>query len=442
VTLRVGLLLPAAAPPDWQIEQRLEGIRVRFGRDASVALLAAHDSVVPDAAFLAAAIPVSVDEAHPEMTDHIVAFDEDSPSRTRTLASHTVSEVGRVVPWPDQPITDQDYAGLSRHVFNRLGPIGQGELDYYSFQYFPYGYLFRIVGLGPTDPFGHRIEGDLRAWRERGETRLVACFGGSAVWGTTTLPHQCFPDRLEHMLNDTLPSSFSRYKVLNFGVPGGVLLNSIQRFILFCAELKPDIVILHDGINDMFYGSSSDATLLSKYDISYQNNLETWAQILHAGSSARSSHTADRASETRAAASPISVLKAYLRRKRELAAVCRTFGAKVVTGLQPYCGSKHALSPTEMRRIRKWAGEPNIYANEFAMIAGLYRIIGEEKPPLGGDVHLDFHEEFARFGSSDTLFCDMVHLNRDGEHEIALRYADAIRRLDIGQGRDANQSPS
>jgi hypothetical protein len=127
---------------------------------------------------------------------------------------------------------------------------------------------------------------------------------------------------------------------------------------------------------------------------------------------------------------------AYLRRKRELVAICRAFGAHVVTGLQPYSGSKQALSPIEARRIRAWAGEPNIYAAEFTTIDGLYRMMTREKPGLGGDAHVNFHAEFGAYGPGDTLFNDMVHLSAAGEAIVAASYAKVIDVLIDGKPDD------
>ena len=73
---------------------------------------------------------------------------------------------------------------LNQHPFNRLAPRGQAEIEYGCFRFFPYGFTFRMLGLGPTDAFGHRICGNFRAYRSRDrQHKLIVCFGGSAVWG-------------------------------------------------------------------------------------------------------------------------------------------------------------------------------------------------------------------------------------------------------------------
>ena len=44
------------------------------------------------------------------------------------------------------------------------------------------------------------------------------------------------------------------FTVLDFGLPGNVVLNEIITYLLHCQDIRPDIVVAHDGFNDLFYG--------------------------------------------------------------------------------------------------------------------------------------------------------------------------------------------
>lgn len=210
--------------------------------------------------------------------------------------------------------------------------------------------------------------------------------------------------------------------VLNFGIPGATVLNAMQRFLLFAIELKPDLVICHDGVNDLFYGYSSDPWLVQKHDIAYQNQFEQWARALHQPPETAVSAGTD---DKMAPAPPLSILRAYLRRKREFVRLVQAFGAQVLSGLQPVADSKAALSDIETARLRAWEGEPSIYAAEFALINGCYGILARERPDVGTPYMLDFHHLFSSFGAEATLMADRVHLEPEGERVVAQAYAAA-----------------
>jgi lysophospholipase L1-like esterase len=424
----ISLVLPKKKPPEWQITQRCRGLKLRFGTDARVQLIALKDSVLPDQL---EGDRFELVRYTGDLSAHVVIFEEASDMAAEVKATYRVSSIGRVIPVAGTALTSAELPELNRHTFSELAPSGWGDVDYYCFHYFPYGYLFRLVGLGPTDAFGHRISDDFKKYakRFRNGKRLIVCLGGSAVWGTATLFEDCFPSQLEKILNKRLEAEHEECVVLNFGIPGAVMLNVIQRYMMFVADLEPDVIVLHDGTNDFFYGATSDVWLTSEHSIVYQQNFEHWAKFLHGQSTDQQNVHAGGPTGDVKDVVPIDILRSWLRRKRECIKMCKAFGARVVSGLQPIATSKLSLSSLEKDRIDRRYGTPNIYRTEFENIYGLYELFSREKPKLGDDASVNFHEEFGKFGADRTLFNDLVHMDADGEQIIAELYADKILPL-------------
>jgi hypothetical protein len=431
--MKIGLLLPrdTDSVKEWRFEQRLAGLRVRFGSDANIDLLAVEASSANTVH--RSDLPVTlVGRREFSNYDVIACLWEDTERDDLPSGSYRVSSIGRVLPLPGVPLDDVEYPHLNTHPFNTFGPRGHGDTDFSCFQYFPFGHTFRIVGLGPIDAFGHRIVGDFRSFRDRDAShKLIVCFGGSAVWGTTVLPAQCFPVRLEQMLrSSTLAKEQGlTFSVLNFGIPGAVQLNELQRFLLFAADLRPDITIIHNGVNDFFYSATSSPWLIHNHAITYQQNFELWAQALHQGQTDETRTNLGGPVARPSDIAPIDVMKAFLRRKREFITTAKAFGSQVISGLQPFSRSKASISNLERERIRTWVGSPPNYQAEFALVEGLYRTYTRASPQLGSDRELNFHEMFQTLGSDQTHFSDMVHLDVEGEAVIASHYADAALSL-------------
>ncbi|MFM9597667.1 hypothetical protein ACKI1O_51185, partial [Streptomyces scabiei] len=59
------------------------------------------------------------------------------------------------------------------------------------------------------------------------------------------------------------------------------MINEMLTYTNFCWDLRPDVVVAHDGYNDAVYGQLCDPRVLDDWDMIYQENLEGWSQILH-----------------------------------------------------------------------------------------------------------------------------------------------------------------
>ncbi len=412
--MNIALIVPVNPSGQEALNQRLSGLRTRFP-NATIDVL-------------------TLEEARDlSQYERIACFAEDD----RTLDSDPhrcvrVTSVGQVLPAKGVAVSLDDYPDLETHPFNRNGPRGRGDLDFACFHYFPYGYLYRLVGLGPINAFGHRIMADLRALENRNpDHRVIACFGGSTVWSICTTYEQSFPAVLERELNAHAKQAGSNrsYTVLNFGVPGAVVLNSIQQFMLFAAALRPDYVIAHDGVNDLFYSCTSDPWLLENHAITYQQQLELWAAMLHQPDFDKDPNLGGPIGQP-TDTSPGLMLKAYVRRKREFMTLCRAFGSRFIWATQPFAWSKSALSPAERSRIYGKNDGPIAYAHEFRVVRAMFDLLRPRLASMGADHAVDFDERFGSLGAENTVMADMVHLNADGDDLLARYYVEVLLDLE------------
>lgn len=305
------------------------------------------------------------------------------------------------------------------HLFNRLSGGDDG------FYFFPYGYLFRCLGLGPINAFGHRIQADLDALARRpAEHLVVAIFGGSAAWSIYAQFEEMFCQRLQERLSRHLASAHpgTRVDVVNLAQNGNVVMNELITFLMFCDKLRPNIVIAHDGFNDLAYGQSTDAFLL-RHGLTYPTNIEHWGAILHGTSEVP---VIDLRAPCPVVNNPPAIIGAYGRRLVEFQTLAQSFGAVFVSGLQPMIYSKSRPSPAEEAHMAPYLDAAAHHAPMYKNMPLLYEKYLRAQPRLGIMHFVDFHSYFARFGAETTLFGDIVHTLPPGDDVIAAAYCDFV----------------
>jgi hypothetical protein len=307
----------------------------------------------------------------------------------------------------------------SKHIFQKMGEeVPEG------FLFFPHGYMYKGNNFGDLNEIGFRLPSGWQQLAARDENSKVISFvGGSSTFDVFAMVGERFSDILESMINDYLSSKGSkkRYTVLNFGMPGNVILNEMTHYMLYIWGLKTDILIAHDGYNDLNYGQSSDSYLQFHYDITYQYNYERWAKdacgsdieldwenngfILFKNNS-------------------LNAIKAYYNRKKQFEKMVKDSGSIFVSALQPALFSKKisdeekrlddAIHSYELDRI--FTNMPFIYKRflEFLEINDKF------------DHFIDFHTSFSKYGKEDTLFGDIIHTLKSGNEVIAKHYFDFL----------------
>lgn len=309
---------------------------------------------------------------------------------------------------------------LPTHLFNRLSGGAHG------FYFFPYAYLFRNLGLGPINAFGHRTVVDYSSLAHRPASHIViTVFGGSAGWSIYSQYEEMFAQRLEDKLNGhgaklSVPLKFT---VINLSQNGNVVLNEMITFLLFCDQIRPDVVIARDGFNDMAYGQSTDPYLLKEHATTYQTNIEHWGQMLHG---TKEVPVADLSDVAPIVNNPPAIVGAYARRVREFQAVAGSMGAVFVSALQPMVFSKRRMSAAEKKYADHYLSPPIHQSVAYKNMSFLYERYLVLQPQVKTDHFVNLHDAFNRFGEDKTLFGDIMHTLPEGDEAIADIYFDYL----------------
>jgi hypothetical protein len=428
--MTIVVALSSATDRQIYIDQRLVGLRRQYGELDKIRFLAPAEyldhyraamSGLNIAPLVAGALAGATEFVDCEGS-HLEQAQREAPE----ARCYFLSNQGRFHPRGRAVLDERDYPYFDTHPFNRYSPRDT-ELGIGCFYYFPYGMLVRSLGQGPANEFGHRITVDLESLVNRPPHHVViAVFGGSATFSIACDHDQMFTQVMERELARRARESGSdlTFTTLNFGTPGAVVLNEIITFLLFASRLRPNIVISHDGANDMGYSRGSSSFLIERFDIVYQQQLEVWSRVLHEpGYDGPRIADSPRDRDPNPAL-PGPVIRAYIRRNRQFSTVARAFGAKFIWGLQPHFRSKGALSEQEVDWI---VTSPRVAdADDWEWARQLYDLFHRNMPPLGDDLFVDFDRLFGRCGSDRTLMADVVHLDPQGDELVGTHYAEVI----------------
>ncbi len=133
-----------------------------------------------------------------------------------------------------------------------------------------------------------------------GEIRIL-CLGGSTTAGEEVPQQQTYPSQLQRMLREHYPQAALR--VINGGIPSYAIRHTLRDFELRLWRLKPDVVAVYQGINDLSYHSTATIEVHRKANFNGQafapfvyqgdgdlGNTPTWTEPLRAA--AQQSHLA------------------------------------------------------------------------------------------------------------------------------------------------------
>lgn len=327
----------------------------------------------------------------------------------------------------DVRMTPETEPHLQHHVFSRLTPSrfrGQAYL-------FPYNGFFggMCSAFAPIDSFGFRNATQTDAFNKRDPDHLlVAVFGGSSAWSPCCLQNETFSAVLERLLNERMaaePGRYRRASVLNFGLNGAAVLNQLIIYLLFCHRSRPEIVVAHDIFNDLANGIQTDRELLNRYDITYLDQMEQWAQMLMGAPPGLLTQPTGADERIRMVNGPLNVVRAYLVRKRQFMNIVTAQGASFVYGIQPAWFSK-ALSPREQARLDPIRRQEGRNAPIYQAMERLYGIAAEALDKDSPAHYVNLDRAFRSFGPEDDFFFDHAHLFAEGDAKIAGYYAMEI----------------
>ncbi|MEY4504177.1 MAG: hypothetical protein RL154_470 [Pseudomonadota bacterium] len=310
---------------------------------------------------------------------------------------------------------------LETHIFNKLGP--KNHIHAFDFYYFPYGYIYRDASWGPINAFGHRINFDFNELKARDKNHVVvACFGGSTAWGWQCIETQVWTYYLEQMLNQS--DNTKKYTVLNFALPGNVVLNEIMHYVNLCYGLKPEVVISLSGANDLFNGQASDEYLLEKYNITYQQNLENWSVDIHKSDINQTHFNSSIAKTMISKNQPLQVINAYVSRIRQFKELSKASNAKFIWAFQPMSFDKKTFSNWEADFMKSWNKHDDKEMQN--RLVQLYRALIGAIPNDLSQNFINCHDITSQ--SKEWLYWDSVHLNANGQKLIASLCFDYIKQ--------------
>jgi len=295
-----------------------------------------------------------------------------------------------------------------------------------EFTYFPYGYTFFSPGLGPLNEFGFRISEPMEAFADRPDNhKLIAVFGGSAAWSFECLHEEMFSHVLERYLNDHLESNGSgvTVSVVNFAQHGFTVLNEMITYLLHVRRLRPDLVVAHNGFNDLLYGMIAEPGLVAA-DFCYQINHEEIA--LRLVDQSGYGLTQKDVSKYSVINFPTDVIGAYNRRLAEFESLVEGDGARFLVSLQPFLGSRKLLNVLEQDYVNSFRPYEGQFGEPYSSMEFAYEELIRSRLDKRKENVLDLHSMFNEFSDDEVVFVDFCHTTPDGDEKIARAYCDFI----------------
>lgn len=434
------LVLPAGELSLTEIQRALRAMRYRLGEQAAIQIAAPNSHRQGYALMLAAAELKLADGLRISADVQFVALLEDENQQTVAVAGlppeTRLYRIRHGQMMLQQGTRDQgDDAHLDAHLFNRLSGGIQG------FYFFPYAYLFRNNGLGPTNEFGHRVTANMDALAKRSpEHKVIAIFGGSAGWSIFAQYEEMFAQRLQDKLNERSAAAGLglEFTVLNLAQNGNVALNEILTYTLFCDRVRPDAVIAHDGFNDLAYGQATDPQLL-RHGITYQTNIEHWGQILH---DTKDVPLVDLNGICPVLNAPPAILQCYARRLQQFQRLVQGQGAAFIAALQPTIFSKRSNSPAEKRALETQLAPTSHFREVYKNMPLLYEKYVKLAPQLALPLFANLHAHFASFDASQTHFVDIMHTTPLGDEIIAEYYNQFLAQHVLPRWQETRAVPA
>jgi hypothetical protein len=340
----------------------------------------------------------------------------------------------------DAPMSVRTDPHIDANVFARLGGRAfRGAA--YGFPYNGY-YVSHPTAFGPIDEFGFRNAFALSDLHRRADDHLVvAVFGGSVTWSPGCLQPETFCSVLQDRLRAGLTDGgrFARATVVNFGVSGHTVMNAISTYALFCERIRPQIVIAHDGFNDLFNGPLTDPGLLRRHALTYMSSMEEMIQrMMGAPPDIALSQSFADGRAARLLSPPQAVVQAYVERKRQFRRIVESDGAAFVWGFQPSWFDK-PLGAAEQRRLTKIKQQAKVFGplyEAMPMLADLARRALADTPESRT---ARLCERFATLPESLDVFLDHAHLTPAGDAEVAAVYAALLLDRVIPELRDTGR---
>jgi hypothetical protein len=306
-------------------------------------------------------------------------------------------------------------------IFSRIHSSQKG-----NFGLLPYGYTHRTIGYGHVNELGYRVPNDYHKYANREDNhKLIVFFGGSACNSMCCRYENMFTNVLEDQLKKMYEDQDVKFTVLNFGMPGHLVLDQIISYMLYVEEIKPDIVVSYDMLNDFLCGGVNDEKFIKKFKVNYNFIYEEWAKDLYQSKEKLSWDIFgyfDNKDLT-----PKDIFDVYYYRKKQFEHMVKSNGSIFVSVYQPLVFSKKELSKDEKRKFDYYT--PPGLQRYYPYLEVLYNKFDnyiEDKDDF--EYTLNLHKEFGIYGSEVEVFADSAHTVDSGDKLIGEHIARFLKK--------------
>lgn len=280
-----------------------------------------------------------------------------------------------------------------------------------------------------TNSFGFRTSRELSTTKSANEKRIFVLGGSAAIgWGATS-DETTFALQLERRLQEKEQETY----VFNAGCDG---YNSNQEWVLMATkimDLKPDLIVLFDGYNDLYYSMSRQWTPeynIYSAQILHQISFHPW--YLHSAL-LRTIDAKTKLSRLRRSQVGYSGIfrpeyfDVYSKNLRKIQWAAARERAQVLVVLQPHFLIAERDLPTHEKKIFDDGHDVNMYPNYSDLIRKLYTVAREglrKADVLEPWTFADANDWFK--GNPNHLFLDEVHLTDAGHTIVASELASIL----------------
>lgn len=236
--------------------------------------------------------------------------------------------------------------------------------------------------------------------------KLILCFGSSVVRADEIPNEYTIAGYLSKLLKaDSFKTNSLEYKVLNLGISGYTTPDMIALYISLFDALKPDIVVCLFFGNELITASTTDKILLKDFYLYYHPFLEKEAKKAFYSSIPLYSEFRDILSCDEYK----NILQAISFRIEQFCNIVRISGAKFYPIITPFLHMKLHMTTEEIQGQKR---AESIYPPSYFYHIDKQEFLLKEFKNM---VNIDIYDaNMVTKYSSDSLFFDWIHLNKNG----------------------------
>jgi len=291
----------------------------------------------------------------------------------------------------------------------------------------------------PNDKDGYRGKHSIRDPKKQGDVR-VFCLGGSTTHNLAA--EKCYPENIEDKINASLKGKY-KLRVFNAARGGWSSNHSIVRAATEVAHLKPDIITILHGTNDMselcfknindyyfvrdpkyFHNQYFSFLRAAKiegglYEAVVYNKMLNQHKLLNIYFSKSSYYGRFDKSEESAYPEELVLrgLKEYETNLKTLSGIAKSCGAELIIFSQPLNLPGEHIHQFGNERLGYGLKHPTY--KDYLKLHDRYTSVTRSVSKEVGATFIDVKQHFIKLGNVKDLFVDLVHQNDSGTKKFA-----------------------